>query len=107
MRAAPCLDSHNFRQRLLLPVSNLVNCPRCVLRDEWLGVSSYAFERRKVGSVAHVAERNTHIAKKTAALDALKWRILEERAEFRVGQLQIFPQPHSGRVLTARACRFL
>src|SRR5262249_26213791 len=97
MRAATCLDSNNFRQRLLLPVSNLVNCPRCVLRDEWLRVGSYTFERRKVGSFAHVAERNTHIAKKTAALDALKWRILEERAEFRVGQLQIFRQRHTSR----------
>src|SRR5262245_26338231 len=97
MRAARCLDSSNFRQRLLLPVSNLVNCPRCVLRDEWLRVGSQAFERRKVGSVAHIAERNTHIAKQTAALDALNFLFLEERAELRVVQLQILRQRHTSR----------
>jgi hypothetical protein len=40
----------------------LLNCPCGVFRDQRLLVGCRAFERRKVGWIAHIAERDTHIA---------------------------------------------
>ena len=62
MQCAAGLDSNNLRLRLFLPIAYLLNCPSGVLGDQWLGVGYRAFERRKVGWIAHIAERDTHIA---------------------------------------------
>src|SRR5262249_938574 len=97
MRLAPGLDSRNFRERLFLPVANLFDCPRRMLSDQWLRIGRRAFERRKVGCIACIAECDAHIAQKTAALDTLNWGILEPRTELVVVQIQIFAQRRTSR----------
>jgi hypothetical protein len=62
MQAGAGLDSNNLRPRLLLPIAYLFNCPCGVLGDQWLRVGCRTLERRKVGFIAHIAERDTHIA---------------------------------------------
>jgi len=62
MQSAAGLDSNNLRLRLLLPAPYLLNCPFGVLCDQQLRVGCRAFERRKVGWIAHIAERDAHIA---------------------------------------------
>ena len=62
MQSAGGLDSNNLRPRLLLPIADLLNCPCGVLRDQRLRVDCRTFERQKVGLIAHIAERDTHIA---------------------------------------------
>ena len=62
MQYAVGLDSNDLRPRLLLPIADLLNCPCGVFRDQRLRVGCRAFERRKVGWIAHIAERDTHIA---------------------------------------------
>jgi hypothetical protein len=62
MQSAAGLDSNTSRPRLLLPIAYLLNCPSGVLGDQRLGIGCRTFERRKVGFIAHIAERNTHIA---------------------------------------------
>ena len=62
MQCAAGLDSNNLRLRLFLPLAYLLNCPCGVLCDQWLWVGCRAFERGKVGWIAHIAKRDTHIA---------------------------------------------
>ena len=62
MQSAARLDSNNLRPCLLLPIADLLNCPGGVLGDQWLRVGCRTFQRRKVGLIAHIAERDTHIA---------------------------------------------
>ena len=62
MQSAAGLDSNNLRPRLFVPIAYLLNCPCGVLCDQWLRVGCGALERRKVGWIAHIAERDTHIA---------------------------------------------
>jgi hypothetical protein len=50
------------RPALLLPIVYLLNCPRGVLCNQRLRISCRALERRKVRWIAHIAERDTHIA---------------------------------------------
>ena len=56
------MDSNNFRSRLLLPIADLLNCPRGVLCNQRLGVGCRAFERGKIGWIAHIAKRYTDIS---------------------------------------------
>ena len=63
MQSAAGLDSNNLRPRLLLPLAYLLNCPRGVFRDQWLRVGGRAFERRKVGWNAHIAQSDTQLRK--------------------------------------------
>ena len=85
------LDSNNFQQRLLLPFSNPFYCPFRVLGNQWLRICCRAFERGKIGSIAHVAQRDTHIAQKTATLDPADWRIFKQLPEILRVQVQVFP----------------
>ena len=62
MQSAAGLDSNNLRPRLLLPIAYLLNCPCGMLGDQRLGIGCGAFERRKIGWIAHITERDTHIA---------------------------------------------
>ena len=61
MQSGAVLDSNNFGLCLLVSLANLLNCPCCVLCNQWLRVGCRAFERRKVGWIAHIAERYAHI----------------------------------------------
>ena len=85
MQSVAGLDSNSLRSRLLLPIVYLVNRPRGMLGDQWLRVGCRAFERWKVGWIAHITERNTHIAQKPAPLYSLDRRLFEKRPEPRVG----------------------
>jgi hypothetical protein len=51
-----------FAAAPVLPLADPLNCPRGVLGDQWLRVGGRAFERRKVGWIAYIAQRDTHIA---------------------------------------------
>jgi hypothetical protein len=62
MQSAGGLDSNSLRPRLLLPIAYLLYCPCGVFRDQRLRVGCRTFQRRKVGGIAHIAERDTHIA---------------------------------------------
>ena len=62
MQAAAILDSGKLLPRLLLTIANLLNCPCGMLRDQWLRVCCRVFERRKVRYIAHISERDAHIA---------------------------------------------
>jgi hypothetical protein len=62
MQPAAGLDSNNLRPRLLVSVANPLNCPRGVLCDQWLRVGCRTLQRGKIGWIAHIAERDTHIA---------------------------------------------
>jgi hypothetical protein len=62
MQSVAGLDSNNFRPRPLLPIAYLLNCPTGVLGDQWLGVGCRTFERRKIGFIAYIAQRDTHVA---------------------------------------------
>ena len=64
------LDSAKFGPWFPNPFSNALNCPHRVLCDQWFRVRCGAFERRKVGWIAHIAERDAHIAQKAATLDS-------------------------------------
>jgi hypothetical protein len=39
-----------------------LNCPTGMLGDQWLGVGYRTFERRKIGFIAYIAQRDTHVA---------------------------------------------
>jgi hypothetical protein len=55
------LDSNKLWSALLLPIAYPLNCPCGVLCDQWLRIGCRAFECWKVGSIAYIAERDTHI----------------------------------------------
>jgi len=61
MQSTAGLDSNNLRLRLLLSIAYLLNRPRGVLGDQWLRVGCRAFERRKIGLIAHIAQGDTYI----------------------------------------------
>ena len=56
------LDSNDSQPRLFVPITDLLNCPCGVLCNQWLGVGYRAFERGKIGWIAHIAERYTDIS---------------------------------------------
>ena len=85
MHSAAGLDSNNVRLRVLLPIANPLDCPCGMLGDQWLRVGCRAFERRKVRRIADIAECDTHIAQKSAALYSLDGRVFEKRPELCVG----------------------
>jgi len=85
MQSAAGLDSNNVRLRLLLPLANPLDRPCGMLCDQWLRVGCRAFERRNVGWFADIAECDTHIAQKSAALYSLDGRVFEKRPELCVG----------------------
>jgi hypothetical protein len=62
MQSAAGLDSNNLRPRLLLPIAYLLNCPCGVFRYQRLRLGCRSFQRREVGFIAHIAQRDTHIA---------------------------------------------
>ena len=72
--------------------SNLLNGPSRVLCDQRLRVSCHAFQRRKIGYIAGIAQGDAHIAKKAPTLNSLDRRIFEKLAELSVAQFQVFPQ---------------
>jgi hypothetical protein len=85
MQSAADLDSNNLWSRLFLPIADLLNCPRGVLGDQWLWFGCRAFERWKVGWIAHITQRDTNIAEKSAALYSLYRRLSEKRSKLRLG----------------------
>jgi hypothetical protein len=62
MQSAGGSDSNNLRPRLFLPIAYLLNCPCGVFRYQRLRVGCRAFQRWKVCFIAHIAQRDTHIA---------------------------------------------
>jgi hypothetical protein len=62
MQSGADLDSNNLRASLLFPIAYLANCPRGMLGDQRLRIGCRAFECWKVAWIAHITERDTHIA---------------------------------------------
>ena len=58
-------DGFGFKQFVaapVLPLAYLLNCPCGMLGDQRLGIGCRAFERRKIGWIAHIPKSDTYIA---------------------------------------------
>ena len=61
MQSVAGLDSSDLAVTVLLPIAYLVNRPHGMLCDQWLRICCRTLERWKVGWIAHISERDTHI----------------------------------------------
>jgi hypothetical protein len=86
------LDSTDFRRLHLGPGLNSLDCPGCVLSNQFVRIGCCPFQRRQVCQATDVAQGDTDIAEETASFDPLDGGIPEQRAKFRLVQFQIIPQ---------------
>ena len=77
------------------PLSDPIDRPKGMLRDERFGITGRPLQRGQVGSVTRVSERDADISQESPALDSLDGRAAEKRAELRVVERQVIAQRHA------------
>jgi hypothetical protein len=77
MQQTGSLDSTDFRRLHLGPGLNSLDCPGCVLSNQFVRIGCCPFQRRQVCQATDVAQGDTDIAQETASFDPLYRRISE------------------------------